>query len=62
MAVGKSSIIQRLIHNRFDEQMPAGYFEDDFYIYYEKDIFFIFFDDFFAQEMFRPLASGKYPL
>lgn len=61
MAVGKTSIIQRLILNRFDEQIIAGGFGEGFFIYFEKDTFFIFFDDFFGQEISRSLVCCKYP-
>ena len=36
-------------------------FGEDFYIYFEKDIFFIFFDDFFGQKNYRSVVCDKYP-
>ena len=61
MAVGKSSIIQRIILNRFDENISSGGFGEFFYIYFEKATFFIFFDDHFGDEMSRSLVCCKYP-
>ena len=61
MAVGKTSIIQRLILNRFNEQMTAGGFDKGFFIYFEEDIFSIFFEDFWGQEKTRCLVCCRYP-
>ena len=63
MAVGKSSIIQRIILNEFDENISCGdFYEKGLFIYFEEDIFSIFFDDFWGQEKLRSIVCDKYPL
>ena len=61
MAVGKTSIIQRIILNRFDEQIEHGGLGEGFFIYFEEDIFSIFFEDFWGQEKTRCLVCCRYP-
>ena len=61
MAVGKTSIIQRIILNRFDKFIFVGGFGEFFYIYFEKATFFINFEDDFGQEAYWPILCHKYP-
>ena len=61
MAVGKSSIIQRIIHNRFLFSLASGGHGEGFHIYFEKATFFIDCYDDFGQEKYWPILCYKYP-